>query len=146
MSNPRNPGPPLIAEEEFCPCEPPGTAAYVWASGAALVALLGGAAAWLGLVLLLRTISGFTALLIAVGTGWLVHRAAGRHRSRALGIMAAAASLLAVLAGFAMLWLPLFAPMELPRQLDWYQIGMLVLGALVAYHWAGPRETRSKSL
>lgn len=146
MSNRRDPGPPLVAEEEFCASQPPGASEYIKASGAALAALLGGAVIWVGLVLLVQQVSGFTALLVALGTGWLVHRAAGRHRSVGLGIIAAVSSVLAVLLGFALLWLPLFDRMKLPRQLDWYQVSMLVLGAVAAYHLAGPRDRRSKSL
>lgn len=146
MSDPRNPGPPLVSEKEFCACEPPTAAENLRATAAALVALLVGAALWLGLVLLLQKISSVTALLIAVGAGRLVHHAAGRHRSVALGILAGASSLLAVLCGFALLWLPLFDSLKLPRQLDWYQIAMMVLGALAAYHLAGPRQAGGESL
>lgn len=140
MSDPRSPGPPLVVEKEFCASEPPTTAENLRAGGAALVALVAGAVLWLGLVLLLQKISSLTPLLIAVGAGQLVHRAAGRHRSVALGILAAASSLLAVLGGFALLWLPFFERLKFPRQLDWYQIAIMVLGALVAYHLAGPRQ------
>lgn len=145
MSDRRDPGPPLIAEEEFCACQPPSTMEYVKGSSAALLALVAGAVVWLGLVLLLQRISGLAAVLIALGTGWLVHRAAGRHRSAGLGIVAGAASVLASLLGFALLWLPYFDRWNLPRQLDWYQLSMIGLGALVAYGLAGPRDRRSKT-
>lgn len=144
MSDRSNPGPPLVAEEEFCACQPPSAAEYLKASVTAVAVLLAGAGLWLGTVLLFQRISGMASVLIALGAGWAVHRAAGRHRSLLMGILAAAGGVLAPLLGFAMLWMPLFRDWKLPRQLDWYQLAMIGLGALVAFGVAGPRERRSK--
>ncbi|MFZ5816132.1 MAG: hypothetical protein ACOY93_12605 [Bacillota bacterium] len=146
MTDRPNPGPPLTVEKEFCACEAPSAVEYLKAGAACLIAGLAGAVAWLGLVLLLQRISGIAAVLIALGAGWAVHRAAGRHRSLALGLLAAASSLLASLGGFGLLWLPAFARLPLPRQLDWYQLSMIGLGALVAFSLAGPRGRSGKSL
>lgn len=146
MSDRRNPGPPLTAEEEFCACQPPTTGEYVRAFGAAFLLLIAGAGLWLGLVLLFQRISAASAVPIAAGVGWAIHRAAGRHRSLALGILAAVSAILATLAGFALLWLPAFARLPLARQLDWYHLAMLGLGALFAFSLAGPRERGAKSL
>lgn len=146
MSDQSNPGPPLVAEDEFCACQPPSTAEYLKASAAAVAVLLVGAGLWLGVVLLFQRISGMSSVLIALGAGWVVHRAAGRHRSVVMGILAAASGVLAPLLGFVMLWMPFFSNWKLPRQLDWYQLAMIGLGALVAFGVAGPRERRSKYL
>jgi hypothetical protein len=143
MSDRSNPGPPLVAGEEYCACQAPSAMEYLRACAATLLVLVAGAGAWLGHVLLLQTISGITAVLIAVGAGWLVHRAAGRHRSLGMGILAAAGSVLACLGGFALLWLPAFSRLTFPRHLGWYHLSMMALGALVAFGMAGPRERRS---
>lgn len=146
MSDRPNPGPPLIAQDEFCACQPPTAKEYLKASAAALLIIVAGAGAWLGLVLLLQRISSLAGVLIALAAGWVIHRAAGRHRSLALGILAAACSVLAPLLGFTLLWLPIFSRLKLPRQLHWYHLIMLALGALAAYGVAGPRDHRTKSL
>ena len=144
MSDRPNPGPPLVAEDEFCACQPPTTKEYLKASGASLLVILAGAGAWLGLVLLLQRIPGLAGVLSGPVAGWAVHRAAGRHRSLGLGILAAASSVLVSVVGFALLWLPIFARLKLPRQLGWYDLIMIALGALAAYSLAGPREQGSK--
>lgn len=144
MSDRPNPGPPLIVQDEFCACQPPTAKEYLKASGAALLIILAGAGAWLGLVLLLQRISSLAGVLIALSAGWAIHRAAGRHRSLALGLLAAASSVLAPLAGFALLWLPGFSRLKVPRQLDWYHLIMLALSALAAYSMTGPRDRRGK--
>lgn len=146
MSDRSNPGPPLIAQEEFCACQPPTIREYLRAAAASALIVLAGAGVWIGLVLLLHRISGVTGLLIAVCAGWLIHRAAGRHRSLSLGILAATSSVLACLVGFALLWLPIFSRLILPRQLAWYHLIMFAMGALVAYGMAGPRDRHFRSL
>ncbi|MFZ5825242.1 MAG: hypothetical protein ACOY94_13080 [Bacillota bacterium] len=144
MSDRPNPGPPLVAEDEFCACQPPTAKEYLKASGASLLVILAGASAWLGLVLLLQRIPGLAGVLTGPVAGWAIHRAAGRHRSLALGILAAASSVLVSVVGFALLWLPLFSRLKLPRQLGWYDLVMITLGALAAYSLAGPRDRGRK--
>ncbi len=140
MSDQRNPGPPLLPEDEFCACQAPSTREYVRAAATGLGSLLAGAGAWLLVTLLMQRVSGAAFVLIGWGIGWAVHRAAGRHRSPALGFVAAGSSLFASLLGFALLWLPAMGRVPLSRRLTWYELVMIALGALVAYGQAAPRK------
>jgi|GEM_PF-2584875 len=139
MRDRSNPGPPLTPAEEYCACQPPSTGEYLKALAASLLFSLAAAGAWLLVTLVMQQISGLTSVLIGLAAGWTVHRAAGRHSSTALGVVAATASILASLVGFALLWLPALARVPLTRRLTWYELLLIGLGALVAYRQAAPR-------
>lgn len=139
MSRPLDPGPPLTPGEEFCESDPPSSGEYLRAAGAAVAVVALGAGAWVGIGLLTHRQWGFAAVFLGVAAGWLVHRAAGRHRSKSLGAIAAAAALLAAAAGYGLLWLPQLAPIAVDRQLSWYLLLMAGVGGFVAYRLAGPR-------
>lgn len=139
MSRPLNPGPPLTAEEEFCEHAPPTGMEYLKATGTAVLITLGGALSWFLIVLATRRLWGFSTVIIGVAAGWILNHAAGRHRSRPLGIMAASATVLAAMIGYGMLWLPFVDPKLADRQFSWYDLVMQALGAFVAYRLAGPK-------
>lgn len=139
MSRRLNPGPPLTAEEEFCEHAPPTGGETFKAMGTALLITLGGALGWFLVVLATRRLWGFSTVLIGVAAGWTMHQAAGRHRSRTLGILAAVTTVLAPIIGYGMLWLPFVSPDLADRHFSWYDLAMLALGAFVAYRLAGPK-------
>lgn len=139
-----DPGPPPRAEEEFCACQPPSTAEYIRASAAASAWIVLGGGLWLGLTLLLQQTSALTSMLIALSPGWIIHWAAGRHRSLALGILAAVAGAGACLAGFGLLWLPALGRLPIPRQLDWYHLSLLGLGLLAGFGKVAPKNRNSR--
>lgn len=143
MGHPFDPGPPLKAGTEYCPCEPPSPAAYAKALGAALLAILAGSAGWLVIGIVTGRLYSVTAVLIGLLAGWLVHIAAGRLRSIGLGIIAAAASILASGTGYALLWLPFLGKLPIDRQVSWYHLLMVAIGGAVAYSMAGQR-TKSR--
>lgn len=133
-----NPGPPLLAEDEFCPCQPPGAAQYLKAAAAAVAAALAGGPLWVAASLSTRELRGFPLILIGLGAGWLIHMAAGRLRSVWLGALAVVATLGAAATGYALLWLPLLDPRLIDRNLSWYHLAMAGLAAFVAYRMSGP--------
>lgn len=138
VSNHFDPGPPLKPEDEFCACQPPSGTEYVKASGAGLLVTLAGGAAWFGVVLVTGRLWGFTTILVGLAAGWLINRAAGSHRSLGLGIISGAATVLATLCGYGLLWLPTLADRPVDRQFSWYDLLMVGLGAFMAYRLAGP--------
>ena len=145
MNRPLDPGPPLTPAEEFCESDAPSSGEYVRAIGAALAVLAVGAGAWVGIGLLTHRQWGFTAVFLGVAAGWLVHRAAGRHRSRAIGVVAAVSAVLAAATGYGLLWLPQLAPIAVDRHLSWYHLLMAGVGGFVAYRLAGPRPAPKPS-
>lgn len=138
---PLDPGPPLTPDPEFCESDPPSTLQWFKAAGAAGLILLGGAAAWAGVVVATQHLWGFTTVFIGVAAGWAVNRASGMHRSIALGAVAGAVTVLASLAGYGLLWLPFLGSLVRDRQLRWYDLIIAALGAFVAYLLAGPRRS-----
>lgn len=144
MGHPFDPGPPLEAGPETCPCDRPGAGEYVKASGAALLAILLGAAVWLAIGLAAQKVMSVTAVLTGLIAGQLVHLAARRLRSIALGIIAGGAALLASGTGYALLWLPFLGKLPVDRQLSWYHLLMLLLGSGLAYGIAGQRTKQKQ--
>jgi hypothetical protein len=145
MRKPLDPGPPLTPGNEFCESEPPNGFEYLKAAGAAGLVVAAGGALWFASALLTGKQWAFTGVVLGVAGGWVVHRAAGRHRSRAVGLMAGASTVLAVALGYGLLWLPFLNHNSANRQFSWYHLFMLGVGAFVAYQLAGPRVP-SKSL
>lgn len=146
MGNHLQPGPPLIPGEEFCACETPSHVEYLKAVGSALLVMLLGAGGWSGMTVATGRIWSFTTVLLGMAAGWAVHRAAGRHRSRALGIIAGAAAILAVIVGYALLWAPFVRLPSAGWPLGWYDLFMAGLGAFIAFRLAGPKPKSSHSL
>jgi hypothetical protein len=141
MGHSPNPGPPLTPAPEFCPCEPPSGLDLLKAAGVALLVTVLGAAGWFGIVVLTGRFRSLTTVLIGLAAGWLIHRAAGRHRSRTLGFMGAGATVLAAAGGYALLWVP-FLHHGAGRALTLYDLFMTGLSALVAYRLAGPGKNQ----
>jgi MFS family permease len=146
MGKPLDPGPPLTAAEEFCACEAPSTREYVRAVGAAFLVFLAGGLGWLGLAMVLQRLLVIPDVVIGVTAGWVVHQAGGRHRSRALGLLAAAAAMLAPAAGYSALWMPFVRQPSAGWRLNGWDFLMAGVGAFVAYLLAGPRDQPKDSL
>lgn len=138
MRTPLDPGPPLTAEPEYCPDDlPTGLECARGAFIATMAALLGGGLQ-LTASLLTHRVWGLTTVLVGLGIGVAVYFAAGRHRSRKLGLIASGATLLSAAMGYGLTWLPLVDP-AISRTADWYYLIMLGLGLFIAYQMAGPR-------
>ncbi|HWI60852.1 MAG TPA: hypothetical protein VNT75_03340 [Symbiobacteriaceae bacterium] len=146
MSNHFTPGPPLKPEDEFCACEPPSGGEYAKAVGAAFLIVLLGGGGWFGVVLATHRLWGFTTVLVGLAAGWAVNRAAGSHRSPSLGIIGGVATVLATFCGYLLLWLPMLGEAPLDRELSWYDLIMIGLGAFVAYRLSGPKPKSNNSL
>ncbi|HYF92675.1 MAG TPA: hypothetical protein VD969_10510 [Symbiobacteriaceae bacterium] len=146
MSNHYNPGPPLRPEDEFCACQPPSGAEYAKAAGVGVLTVALGGAAWFGIVLATHKLWGFTTVVVGLVAGWAVNRSAGTHRSISLGIIGGAATVLATICGYALLWLPFVDGAAVDRQFSWYDLLMVSLGAFMAYRLAGPKPKANDGL
>lgn len=146
MGKPLDPGPPLTAADEFCACEAPGTGAYVKAAGTAVVISMIGAGAWGGLAVTFGKVLAVPTVLIALAAGWSVQAAAGRHRSIALGIIAAVATLAAAAAGYLLLQLPAVHPPAGGWHLNLYDFIMAGVATFLAFRVAGPGTKSRNSL
>lgn len=145
MGKPLDPGPPLTPGDEFCESQPPTGLEYLKAAGAAGLVVVAGGALSFGITLVTGRQWAFAGVVLGIAAGWLVHRAAGRHRSRGVGLLAGASAFLAAAVGYALLWVPFLNHNGANRQLSWYHLFMTAVGAFVAYQLAGPRLP-SKSL
>lgn len=141
MGNSLNPGPPLTAAPEFCACEPPTTWENVKAAGAALLIACLGAGAQLLVAVTTGRLWVVTTVVVGGVAGWLVNRAAGRHRSVLVGAFAAGGTLLGAAAGYGLLWLPALGVTNLARTAPWYYLALAVLGGFVAYRLASPKTS-----
>lgn len=130
-----NPGPPLTPADEFCACQPPSGKEYLQAGGVALLVICFGAGVIIGAALLSGQTWSVLTALVGAGIGWAVNRAAGRHRSVWLGVIAAAGTGLAAGAGYLALSL---IGNPITWGLPWTHLLMISAGALVAYRLAGP--------
>lgn len=142
MNVPQNPGPPLTAGDEYCACAPPTAAEYAKAAGIAFLIAIGGVAACLGLALLTARLWSVTSVVVGVCAGLAIYRAAGRHRSVGLGIMAACTTILTAVTGYALLWLPVFNRTAVNRELTWYHIAIVAAASIMAYGFTGGKEKR----
>lgn len=130
-----NPGPPLSPSDEFCACQAPSSKEYLKAGGVALLLIGFGAGVIIGAALLSGQTWSFLTALVGAGIGWAVNRAAGRHRSVWLGVIAAAGTGLAAGVGYLALSL---SSSQIIWGLPWTHPLMVSAGALVAYRLAGP--------
>lgn len=146
MGKPLDPGPPLTPADEFCACEPPSTMEYVKAAAIATLAVIGGAGGWFAVALVARRLLAFPSVLIGAVAGWAIHQVAGRHRSVALGAMAAAATVFAATFGYSLLWMPFVHQPAGSWGLSGYDFLMAGVGGFVAYRLAGPRGRSRDSL
>jgi hypothetical protein len=135
-----DPGPPLVPEDEFCACQPPGPAQYLWAIGASFLVALGGAIGWLTITVATQRMWTVTLVLIGLCAGWAVNKAAGRLRSVGLGVIAVVAAVIGGLGGYALLWLPFIDSRAIDRQLDWEHLLILALAGFIAYRMSGPKS------
>ncbi len=138
MGNRLDPGPPLTAGEEYCATESPSGTEYAKASLVALLLAATGAGVCFGVALATHRLWGVMVVVVGVMIGLAVHHAAGRHRSGALGGIAAGATMIASLAGYSLLWLPFVSP-TVDRSLSWVHLVMIGLGLFIAFLMAGPR-------
>lgn len=143
MSNRLDPGPPLTAGDEFFACAAPTTAEYVKASLVAFLLAAFGAGTSLLVTIATHRVIGVVLVAVGVVIGLAVHRAAGRHRSSAMGAIAAGATMLAASMGYGLLWLPFVSP-ELSRSLSLVNLATIGLGLFIAFLLAGPRPTATK--
>ncbi len=139
MSTPLDPGPPMLIQPEYCATDAPTRSEYVRASATAAAAVVVGAVGWLGTALITQRIWGVVIVALGIMIGFAVHWAAGRHRSLYMGLMAAGATLLGPVIGYALLWLPFISP-RLDRSVRWSHFVMLAVGSLIAYLLAGKRS------
>lgn len=135
-----DPGPALVPEDEFCACQPPGPAEYLWAIGASFLVALGGAIGWLTITIATQRMWTLSLVLLGFCAGWAVNKAAGRLRSVALGVIAVIATALAGLGGYALLWLPFIDATAIDKQLNWEHLLILALTGFVAYRMSGPKS------
>lgn len=136
-----NPGPPLTPADEFCACQAPSGKEYLKAGGVALLVICFGAGLIIGAALLSGQTWSVLTAVVGATIGWAVNRAAGRHRSVWLGVIAAAGTGLA--AGFGYLALS-FSGSPIIWGLPWTHLLMIGAGALVAYRLAGPNAASKK--
>lgn len=137
-----NPGPPLAPADEFCACQAPSSKEYLKAGGVALLVICFGAGAIIGAALLSGQTWSVLTALVGAGVGWSVNRAAGRHRSVWLGVIAAAATGLAAGVGYlALRW----TDSPIIWGLPWTHLLMVSAGALVAYRLAGPNAAAKQT-
>jgi hypothetical protein len=135
----------LTPGDEFCKCEPPTGWENIKAVAAALGTAAVGAAAQFGVTLATGRVWDISTIAIGGLVGWLVHQAAGRHRSVLIGAVAAGATALACGAGYGLLWLPSLHRAAVAQAVGWFYLPMVALGGFVAYRLAGP-ITSSESL
>jgi hypothetical protein len=88
----------------------------------------------------------FPGVLIALAAGWAIQAAAGRHRTIALGIIAAVATLVAAAAGYLLLHLPAVNRPAAGWHLNGYDFIMAGVAAFVAFRLAGPGAKSRNSL
>lgn len=137
-----NPGPPLTPTDEFCACQAPSGREYLQAGGVAFVLICFGAGLIIGTALLSGQTWSVLTALVGAGTGWAVNRAAGRHRSVWLGVIAAVGTGLAAGVGYLALGL---IGNPITWGLPWAHPLMVAAGALVAYRLAGPNAESKRS-
>lgn len=137
---PRNedPGPPLLAEEEFCPYAAPTRGEILRAILVGALMVLTGSVAQLAAALITQRVWGLVTVGVGIITGFAVHEAAGRHRSVLVGAVAAGSTLGASLIGYGFYWIPLL-PRTVDRTVTLYHLIMLGLGLFIAYLLSGPR-------
>ncbi|MDB4898032.1 MAG: hypothetical protein JWN15_4294 [Firmicutes bacterium] len=147
MGKPLDPGPPLTVADEFCACEAPGTAEYIKAVGAAVLISLIGAASWCGVAVAAGHTMAFPSVVIGLATGWSVNAAARLHRTVALGLIAAVATLLAASGGYLLLLrLPAVPQPTAGWPLNVYDFVMAGVAAVLAFWVAGPGAKSRNSL
>ncbi|MGE5672858.1 MAG: hypothetical protein ACM3XM_03100 [Mycobacterium leprae] len=140
MSKPLNPGPPLVAGDEFCPDAPPTIAGYIKASLAALLVVAAGAAASLALALYTGHFYAAVVAVTGLFAGWFIRLAADCRRSLVLGIMAASTTLCSLVGGYGLLLLPLVnAGATTITSAPWSYLLSTAAGLFLAYRIAGPR-------
>lgn len=144
MNKPLDPGPPLTPEEEYCAHDPPTGAETAKAIGVAALSVLAGGISWFVIALATQRLWSFVTVGIGVLTGLAMYRAAGRHRSQALGIIAGVATTLASGVGYALLWLPFVRDLPVDKQLSWGHLIMLCVGIFAAYRITGPQATNNE--
>lgn len=135
---PLNPGPPLVADPEYCASEPPSDLDFVRALLIGGLGSLVATAGYFAVVVISGQLWSVIPVIAGAGLGLLVNRAANGHRSLSLGLIAAGLTLLASLLGYGLLWLPMVAD-YIPRSIAWYHPVTLAIGIFLAYRSAGPK-------
>jgi hypothetical protein len=130
-----NPGPPLTPADEFCACQTPSGLEYLRAGGVALLVICFGAGVLIGAALLSGQTWSVLTTILGAGLGWSVNRAAGRHRSVWLGVIAAASTLVATGIGYLSLR---YTGSPITWGVPWAHLLMVAIGAGLAYRLAGP--------
>lgn len=137
------PGPPLLAESEYCATAAPTVAEYARASALGLLASLGGGGIWYGTVLVTGRLWGILAVGMGLLCGLAVHYGATRHRSVALGVMAAGYSAVGLGLGYLLLFYPhllagLIETHPPMGRLRWFDLLFASAALFLAYRTAGP--------
>jgi hypothetical protein len=137
------PGPPLLAEPEYCATAAPTASEYLRAAGAGFLAAVTG-----GLLLFLAAVAtnrlwGILAVAIGLACGLAVHRGASRLRSVGLGVLAAICTAAGLGFGYLLLFHPqlltlLTGAWPVTGALRWFDLLFNGAALFIAYRTAGP--------
>lgn len=137
------PGPPLLAEPEFCSTAAPSPGGYARASLFGLLASLGGGMLWFMVMHATGRLWGIMGVGLGVGCGLAVHQGAYRLRSKWTGVIGVVCTAL----GLSLRYYLLVRPDTLSRwvssrpelsHLPWLDLLFTILALGASYRTAGP--------
>lgn len=137
------PGPPLMAEPEYCATAAPSLGGYARGILFGLLTGTGGGAIWFVLVDKTRPQWGLVALGLGLACGHAVHHGAHRLRSKGTGVIASVCTLLGLLFGYYLAFKAGAPSPEAPPILRASLDLLFILAALIAaYRSAGPKREK----
>ena len=145
MHNSETPGPPLLAEPEFCATAAPSPGQYLQATLLGAGTSVGSGLLWFFIVLVTGRFWGILAIAVGLACGLGVHRGASRHRSILLGVLAGAYTAFGLGLGYFLLFHPeLFSGWlsvkPTPSPVRWFDLLFAGASILLAYRMAGPQR------